>query len=247
MYRKIFGSKNMAKVIIITAAILAGILCFGIILNKGFQDTAFQQYGLPIYTVRLTHDDSSQKIVLDAVNTEAGQFYALRVIGNDGKPLWQCEAATPHSGWNTIFLTRIEGKDYMMQYNPYMIQGSGSYCFRVFSLDKDGNEIVLDQDKVDFGINPPGASGHFRKRDIEPVKAFYVHVNQYFPASELLLNTDEHINLLLPERRGLAYGAQDNPITGFYDYFFGNAELSIDEQMDLFVQRYINENGALEN
>ena len=135
-----------------------------------------------------------------------------------------------------------------MQYNPYMIQGSASYSFRVFSLGRDGNEIVLDKDEVSFGTNPPGVSGHFRKQDIESIKTFYNHVNQYLANSELLLNTDDHIAELIPEEQhGRKYGTHDDPVAGLQDYFYMSADLTIVEQLDLFVYHYYDENDDLED
>jgi len=205
-------------------------------------------YIIPLYTAQLVHDGSLQTIEIDASNTEAGQYYTLRVIGAGGKIIWQADAGFAHAGWNSIFLARINGKEYLMQYNPYMIQGSGSYSFRVFSLGKEGNEIVLDKDEVDFGTNPPGVYGHFRKQDIEPVKTFYNHVNQYLANSELLLNTDDHIAELIPEEnRGRKHGTHEDPIAGLQDYFYMGADLTIDEQLDLFVYHYYDENDDLED
>jgi len=197
---------------------------------------------IPLYTARLTHDGSVQTIELEKANEFS---YILRVADMNGKTLWETSADTPHTGWNALFLTHIDGKDYLMQYNPTMYQGGCTYYFRVFSLDKDGKELLLDEGDVDFGINPPGGSDSFRRSDIEPVKAFFEHVNQYLPSGYLLVNTDDHIGRLIPG--GASYSTQDAPITGLRDYFFESADLSMSDQMELFIQDYTEQCGAMED
>jgi hypothetical protein len=134
-----------------------------------------------------------------------------------------------------------------MQYNPTTYQGYSTYSFRVFSLNKDGGEIIYDQGEVAFNLNPPGEVDYFRKHDIAPVKAFFQHINQYLPASELLLNTDAYITERLPEnKRGSFYGTADAPVT-LREYFYGNADMTLDAQMDLFVKDYTEAFGELED
>jgi hypothetical protein len=201
---------------------------------------------IPLYTAQLIHDGSVQTIILDT--SRIAEFvYDLRVEDADGRTLWQAEASLPHAGWNTLLLTRIDGKDYLMQYNPTTYQGYSTYSFRVFYLNKDGGEVVYDKGEVAFSLNPPGEADYFRKHDIAPVKAFFQHVNRYLPASELLLNTDAHVAERLPEnQRGGFYGTADAPVK-LREYFYRNADMTLDEQMDLFVNDYIEAFGELED
>ena len=207
-------------------------------------------YSIPLYSARLVHDGSVQTIELEFI--ELGYAYRLSVKDKEGKILWQADAATPHPGWNTLFLTRIGNKEYLAEYNPVMYHGICTYRFRVFSLTSDGEEILLDTGEVDFSINPPfgpfvATKDHFRKQDIEPIKEFYKRLNQYLSDSVLLLNTDENVNNLLPEEyRGRVYGTQEEPITGVGAVFYSSVDLSIDEQMDLFIEDYIRDYGVME-
>jgi len=192
------------------------------------------KYCIPLYSAQLVHDGSVQTIELE-VFEEWG--YRLNVKDKDGGLLWQIDASTTHAGWNTLFLTRIGDKEYLTQYNPVMYQGVCNYRFKVFSLGSDGEEILFDSGEADFSINPPGGGmGYFRNQDIEPIKAFYTRLNQYLPDSDLLFNTDWNVDDMLPEEyRGRVYGTQWAPITGVSAVFYGGADLSIDEQMDMFL------------
>lgn len=203
---------------------------------------------IQLTTAQLTHDDSTQDIVLDTSRVDDEQRYILRVVDVNGKILWETNAGLPHAGWNSLFLTRVNGKDYLMQYNPTTYQGASTYNFHVFSLDENGTEIIMDKDEVSFSQNPPGGTNYFHKRDIEPVKAFFEHVNRYLTVSELLLNTDDHItNLLQEDQHNRAYGTPSEPIIGLQDYFFGSADLTIDEQMAKFIQDYTSQYGELKD
>ena len=115
--------------------------------------------------------------MLDTSRVAEERRYILRVVDKNGKTIWETDAGLPHVGWNSVFLTRVNDKDYLMQYNPCTYQGTSTYSFRVFSLDKNGVEVLLHKDEVSFSQNPPGGTNYFRKRDIEPVKAFFEHIN----------------------------------------------------------------------
>ena len=214
-------------------------------VNRSADETPTEQNVVLLYSARLVHDGTTQTIVLETVDDCS---YVLTVKNENNKILWQSEAGSSHAGWNTLLLTHIGNKEYLTQYNPAMYQGLCTYKFAVFSLDKNGREIVLEDDEVDFSINPPGDnSAHFRRQDIEPIKAFFEHLNQYLPKSELLLNTDMSVDSLLPEDyRGRVYGTHDNPIKGLSAVFYGSADLSINDQMNLFIDEYIRDCGAIQ-
>jgi hypothetical protein len=114
-------------------------------------------------------------------------------------------------------------------------------------LDAEGNEILYDEASVSFTLNPPSELGSFRQQDIEPVKAFFTRLNQYLADSALLFTTDqEYMAKVFPDRQqGYLYGTQDVPIMGLYDYFYESADLTVDEQMERFVEYYSQEFGEL--
>ena len=122
----------------------------------------------------------------------------------DGSPLWFQAAAAAHVGWNSLFACTLEGQDYLLQYQPQMYQGNGTYSYRIFSLNGSGGEEVLRENGVEFDLNW-GSLGH----DFDPaaIAAFIEDVNDALAHSRLLLSTDKALDGIDPEhpRDGLRW------------------------------------------
>lgn len=80
-------------------------------------------------------------------------WYELRVKQGDGTLLWEQVAAESHVGWTSLFALKLDGQDYLLQYNPYMSQGFATYHYQIFSLDEEGEEVLLQENSVEFDIN----------------------------------------------------------------------------------------------
>ena len=120
--------------------------------------------------------------------------FALNCIGGDGDGEWSWfqTAYRPHVGWNALFLCRVNGEDYLLQYNPYMGGGVCQYSYKLFYL-QDGREVVVQESEVDFDIifNPDYEEQHI----FEPkaIAAFMDEINALLADSVQLLNTDENL------------------------------------------------------
>ena len=202
----------------------------------------------PIYTADLLHNGTAQTIELDTARWSA----YLRVVDTDGYALWQDEAGGSHSHWNTLFLVRYEGKDYLMRYLPEMSTGIGIYTYHVFSLNERGEEITLESGLAEFMSsdyynNPEsplvGTEYEFFPR--EEVKAFMERAIYWIARGELLLTTDETVQETTlgydwksspsAYSTGFITGSAQQPIAGLQAYFHGSPELSLDEQIDLWL------------
>ena len=49
-------------------------------------------------------------------------WYILQVIRQDGVELWSAGAHPSHAGWTSVFACKIDGEDYLLQYEPEMYQ-----------------------------------------------------------------------------------------------------------------------------
>lgn len=96
----------------------------------------------------LNHNRVNERIVVR--ETEAYMLYELLVVEN-GTVIWSMEAGLPHVGWTTIMLYNEEGQDYLVQYQPQMYQGVGTYSCEIFSLE-DGKKSIKKQWAVDFEL-----------------------------------------------------------------------------------------------
>lgn len=63
----------------------------------------------------------------------------------------RAEVRTAHTGWNTIVLYQSEGADYLLQYQPTMYQGIGSYTCTMLSLE-GGREVVENEWSTEFTL-----------------------------------------------------------------------------------------------
>ena len=90
-----------------------------------------------------------------------------------------------HAGWNAVFLCTLDGKDYLLRYNPYMGQGSCDYSYRLFTLE-NGVETVVQENSVSFDVN-------FGNFDPEAIAAFMDEINGLLAHSVQLVNTDSEL------------------------------------------------------
>lgn len=80
------------------------------------------------------------------------QFWTISVV-EDGEEIWSDEASSSHAGWNSIFAVKKDGKDYLLRYTPYMSMGLADYKYKIFSLDKNGEEISEEEGELAFDLN----------------------------------------------------------------------------------------------
>ncbi len=167
-------------------------------------DTNKVQAAAISFEADLTHDGSMDTIIVDTSRVAEEQTAFVSVVNEYGKTLWSNEAATAHAGWNSLYLTTIEGKDYILRYQPSMFQGIAAYEYDLFYLDNAGSELPYDSGRIEFSINPG-------KIDYEPkdLVSFAGKVNDYFKNSYLLLST---------ENGDVKYSTPQNKITGAENY-----------------------------
>ncbi|MDY2627003.1 MAG: M56 family metallopeptidase [Lachnospiraceae bacterium] len=113
--------------------------------------------------------------------TYGSETYELQVI-QDGEIIFSLEAGLPHPGWTSLFLCRLNGKDYLLKYEPFMYQGYATYSFWLFTVTPDS---CLDSGYVEFNINGT---------DFLPVNemlSFADQLNSYLENSTVLISTLE--------------------------------------------------------
>lgn len=135
----------------------------------------------------LNRNRINEQIVVRTV--APGQVYELAVLEN-GEEIWQTTAGLPHVGWNTILIYSEGGQDYLVQYNPSMYQGIGSYTCTMFSLEgntqKVKEEWSVDEFELEAG-DPPTVT------ETSEMKRFAEEVNLILRNSAVLLSTEQGI------------------------------------------------------
>lgn len=138
------------------------------------------------------HDGQAEIITLTPVWSpelpNAAAYYELQVEEKDGTVRWMRELGTAHVGWGSFFAYQEDGRDYLVRYSPYMGQGAAWYDYVIFSLDADGEEVLLRGNAVEFDVNF-GSPVH-QSYDAETIAAFLEEVHGYLDDSVLLVSTE---------------------------------------------------------
>lgn len=132
---------------------------------------------------------------LRIVKTEYGE--ELEVWEN-GERLLSREASYAHVDQKAIFLCRLGGADYLLQYYPTMYQGYCEYSYDLITME-EGYETGVQWNEVSFDINF-GSPVH-EEFDPEAIAAFMEEVNELLSHSILLINTDSDLQQTF-EREG---------------------------------------------
>jgi len=145
----------------------------------------------------------------------------------DGVEIWYDFAGLTHAGWNSIFAVKVDGKDYLLRYNPDMGTGIAWYRYKLFSLGEDGEEVLLKSNEIEFDVNFGGAHQSF---DPAAIAAFLQEVHSMLnEESELLLSTE-----------GAAYrsGGCGAGFDGdaFWGDSFDDSEKTLEENLRLYAE-----------
>lgn len=144
-----------------------------------------------------THDGKPETVELVTViamgdRTDGSPYpawFELHVRNTDGETVWaRRHFALQHIGWANFFACTLEGKDYILEYNPYANMGLASYSYRLFSLTEAGEEVLLKENDVWFDLNfgSPVFTGEY---DPAAIGAFMDDVHTYLDQSMLLVST----------------------------------------------------------
>lgn len=115
-------------------------------------------------------------------------WYELQVKRTDRTLLWEQDAAESHAGWTSIFALELNGKEYLLRYSPWMGQGNTYYNYQIFFLDENGEEVLYQENGVEFDINF-GSPIH-QSFDAADIAAFLEEVHGYLDESTLLISTE---------------------------------------------------------
>ena len=143
-------------------------------------------------------DHDGRVETVEVVSHDEGYtWYELLVKGEDGTVLWREDAWEVHQGYNSLFACRLDGKDYLLRYNPMMYQGYATYAYELFSLNAQGDPVTCRENSVSFDINW-GSPAH-EAFDAEKMADFMDEVNGLLSNSTLLINTSEALKDMDPD------------------------------------------------
>lgn len=146
----------------------------------------------------INHDGRTEMLelhsVLHSVTDGYDEFddldHAILNFVDFNKVVFAEMASASHSGWNALFLYRMDGEDYLLRYNPYMMQGGAHYAYQLFYIDENGGEVIVKENSVDFDISFGSSVHEHSGFDTNAIDAFLAEVNAMLPYCIELLNTD---------------------------------------------------------
>jgi hypothetical protein len=116
-------------------------------------------------------------------------WYELRVL-DGGDVLWSRQAGLPHAGWTSLFACRVEGRDCLLDYSPWVSMGSACFQYSIFTLDRAGEAQPLRFDSVSFSL----PAGEWGLEDLDGAVAdFLTEVHGFLEGSDLLLTTESGV------------------------------------------------------
>ncbi len=147
-------------------------------------------------------------------------------LQEDGQEIWCDRAGTSHVGWNTIFAVSHNGLDYLLRYNPSISTGCAFYCYELFSLDENGDEVLLNRNEIEFDVNFGGTHQSF---DPKQIADFLEEVHTLLKDSWLLLSTQDF------QFRSGGSGAAFNG-DAFWGNSYDNSGKSLEEILRLYAE-----------
>ena len=108
-------------------------------------------------------------------------------------PTWTGEAASPHVGWTSFYLCRMDGEDYLLEYSPWMGGGSCEYRYKLFYLTARGEEVVVQENTLEFDLIFGSDYVFLHQFDPQAINTFMEEINALLAKSEVLINTDENL------------------------------------------------------
>ena len=169
-------------------------------------DTWYLSYPTyPATTIQadLDHDGILEDLSISRFRRDAGyDFWSLLWLSQREKPdkpaayhrdSWTGMAATVHPDWTAYFLCRMDGEDYLLRYTPYMSCGLAEYSYKLFYLTVYGEEVVVQENSLEFDINFESDQADRHQFDPRAISAFMEEINALLANSEQLVNTDEYL------------------------------------------------------
>ena len=147
----------------------------------------------------LNHDGTDDYITVDLTGEHVKTFMVFDGV-NDKTMIWSGNADIPHAGWDGWYLYEEDGKQYLLNWHPYMNHGYGNYSYEIFHIDDNHEKAVLRSENVGFSLDDLDS--------VPEARAFVERANEYLAKSIVLIDTNDG---------EVTFSTTDNPVTKTYD------------------------------
>lgn len=109
----------------------------------------------------------------------------------DGELIWTSDehlpVSTAHVGQTSYYAVDVDGKNCLMEYTPYVGQGTGTAYYEIFTVDLNGKEEVIDRDGVGFILMKKSSGESYFP--VDDMIAFAQKTKEYIENGKLLVST----------------------------------------------------------
>ncbi len=147
---------------------------------------ALQNHTDTTFHADLNHDGSDELIIVNVTEWSESNPARLAIYSEEGNGLFYDDVYSSHSGWGNYFLLERDGKDYLVEFMPSMYQGYATYSWQLLDFDKNNKLRVVEEDAVDFTVNPQQF-----EFDIDEIENFMEGAERVIRPAMLLVSTND--------------------------------------------------------
>lgn len=132
-----------------------------------------------VYQANLDDTDDLERICI-VNDSPDDSYYHVSVENSQHEEIWSRDFGTSHAGEGAVFLCTLDGKEYLLEYSPWVGQGMAAY--RYFLIDfQDNTRHVVQKNEVEFEL--------YTQDHIEERIAFMDEVNALIEQSQVIVST----------------------------------------------------------
>ena len=126
-------------------------------------------------------DDTEDLERIHIVNESPdNSYYHVSIENSQHEEIWSQDLGTTHAGEGAVFLCTLDGKEYLLEYSPWVGQGMAAY--RYFLIDfQDDTRHVVQKKEVEFKL--------YTQDHVEERIAFMDEVNTLIEQSQVIMST----------------------------------------------------------
>ncbi len=153
--------------------------------------------GVEDYIVTVIYTDSTVTTSDPAEMLEKGVVFVqvfdgstTRELGELGTLLWEKQFAAAHAGNGQVNLVHRDGRDYLMTTDIYSQMGNFDFQYQVFSLDREGNVNIIEEQSLKFNTLVNGEQRAFTDKEKQEISDFKKKLEVWFGGAALLVAAD---------------------------------------------------------
>ncbi len=105
-----------------------------------------------LWSVDLNHDGTMEQLVFDYRFLEIPGTGTFAVLDDQGRVVYSDDIGNSHAGWRSYYLCEREGKQYLLSYDPYMMQNHAGYTYTLMEMNAKDEIVVAESQNLQFKL-----------------------------------------------------------------------------------------------